>query len=335
VSNVTAGPRPLFAGVVQALLGGFDRLAARPYLILPPLALDLFLWLGPRLHIETLFRTLAASVQMPPAGTADLTTQVQMIREAITSVGASFNLFSALSTFPIGIPSLMASTMPTQTPIGMPRIVPLSDPSQVLLVWLGLTVIGLGLAAVYHRVLSASAAPGGAPARFLSLWLRVLAMAALTYLGIGVIIFASVVAASIVSLIIPFLVTGVAFLGFTLLFWLAVYLAFTPHGLVRYGLGLFRAMRESVDIVRTNFFSTVTFLTAAVLLSWLTGYVWDLPASDSWFEILAIVGHAFVSAMLLVASYIFYIGRREALLAKRQAPAAVESTSNGRDTRDA
>jgi hypothetical protein len=131
-------------------------------------------------------------------------------------------------------------------------------------------------------------------------------------------------------------VTGVAFLGFTLLFWLAVYLAFTPHGLVRYGLGLFRAMRESVDIVRTNFFSTVTFLTAAVLLSWLTGYVWDLPASDSWFEILAIVGHAFVSAMLLVASYIFYIGRREALLAKsRQAPAAVESTSNGRDTRDA
>jgi len=35
-------------GILASLAAGFDRIAARPALILPPLLLDLFLWLGPR-----------------------------------------------------------------------------------------------------------------------------------------------------------------------------------------------------------------------------------------------------------------------------------------------
>jgi hypothetical protein len=39
--------------------------------------------------------------------------------------------------------------------------------------------------------------------------------------------------------------------------------------------------------------------------------VWSLPAEDSWYALLAVVGHAFVSATLLVGSYAFYQSRRE------------------------
>jgi hypothetical protein len=161
-------------------------------------------------------------------------------------------------------------------------------------------------------------------------------MAAVTYLGMGIIILVSLMAASLVTLITPFLGTGVAFLGFTFLFWLAVYLIFTPHGLVRYRLGLLSSMRESVRIVRRDFFTVVALLATLAILSWATGLVWELPSADSWFSVLAVLGHAFISAMLLIASYVFYVGRREALVAAdRPAPAPDESAVNRRDARGA
>jgi hypothetical protein len=254
----------------------------------------------------------------------------------LETLGAQFNLFSALSTFPVGVPSLMAATMPSTSPIGDPQVIPLNDPATILLTWVGLTIVGLGMAGFYHVGLSQAARPAGTYGSRLSLWLRILAMAGVVYLGLAVIGFVSLVAASLVTLVTPFLGTGVAFLGFSLVFWLAVYLVFTPHGLVRHRLGVARAMRESVRLVRRNFFTTVAFLTVVLLLSWLTELVWQLPSAESWFSALAALGHAFVSAMLLVASYIFYVGRREAMLAaERPAPATDGSALDGRDARGA
>ena len=323
-------------GILRSLASGFDRVASRPYLVLPPLALDLFLWLGPRLNLEAVFGAVAASLSAPAAGPPELAQQVALAKDMLGTLGSHFNLFSALSTFPIGVPSLMAVTMPVASPLGDVRVIPVSDPATILLTWLGLTVIGLGIAAVYHAGLSRAASPSAPASRDLSLWLRVLLMAGLTYLGFSVIVFGSLLAASVVTLITPFLGTGVVFLGFTFLFWLGVYLIFTPHGLVRYRLGLLRAMRESVGIVRRSFFSTVGFLTTAALVSWLAGLAWELPPAESWFGGLAALGHAFVSAMVLVASYVFYAGRREAMLAAAQpAPAAEEAAIDRRDPRGA
>ena len=139
-------------------------------------------------------------------------------------------------------------------------MIPVSDPVTVLLVWLALTVVGLGLASIYHAAVAKAASPTSPMARPLALWPKVLGMAAVTYLGIGIIVGVSLMAASVVTLITPFLGTGVAFLGFTILFWLVVYLIFTPHGLVRYRLGLVSSMRESVRIVRGDFFTVVGLL---------------------------------------------------------------------------
>jgi hypothetical protein len=317
------------------LASGFDRIASRPYLILPPLLLDLFLWFGPRLNLATVFNAVAASLSAHGSAPPELAQQVTLAKGMIETLGSTFNLFSALSTFPIGVPSLMATTMPAASPLGAAKMIPLSDPVMIGLAWLGLTVVGLGMAAFYHVALSRAAGPTAPAGRDLTLWPKVLSMAGVTYLGIGVIVLVSLVAASLVGLITPFLGTGVAFLGFTLLFWAFVYLIFTPHGLVRYRLGLRRAMRESIRIVRSSFFASVGFLTTIVLVSWLTDLVWQLPEAESWFSALAVLGHAFVSAMLLVASYIFYVGRREAMLATERPAPAEEPALDWRDPRGA
>jgi len=336
VSEITPSPTVKAAGVLRTLAAAFDRMTARPYLILPALALDLFLWFGPRLNLSAIFNALAASLVTPVGGPPELADQIVLAKQLVIEFGERFNLFSALSTFPIGAPSLMAATMPMSTPLGEPQVIPLSDPAAIVLTWMALTFVGLGLASVYHAAVARVAAPSSPGTRPWTLWGKVLLMAAAAYAGLAIIIAASVLAAAVVTLITPFLGTGVAFLGFTLLFWSAVYLIFTPHGLVGYRLGLVPSMRESVRIVRRDFFAVVALLSMLVILSWTAGLVWELPTADSWFSLLAILGHAFVSAMVLVASYIFYAGRREALAAAGQtATAADESAVDRRDARGA
>ena len=45
-------------GVVGSLKAGFDVIASNISVILLPLALDLFLWLGPRLRVDRIFQSL-------------------------------------------------------------------------------------------------------------------------------------------------------------------------------------------------------------------------------------------------------------------------------------
>ena len=91
---------------------------------------------------------------------------------------------------------------------------------------------------------------------------------------------------------------------------------FTPHGIVRYKLGVGRALVESAAVVRLSLMGTMGFLALAFIINWITLQVWILPPEDSWFALLSILGHAFVSSMLWLASYIYYQGRRDFILSR-------------------
>ncbi len=107
-------------------------------------------------------------------------------------------------------------------------------------------------------------------------------------------------------------VDALLYLGMPILFVGAIYLSFTSHGVIRYGFGLRQAMRESIRVVRWNFFSSMGFLLSVFLIAWVGAtQVWSLPDDGSWYLLLAIVGHAFVSTTLLSASFAYYLSRRE------------------------
>jgi hypothetical protein len=139
------------------------------------------------------------------------------------------------------------------------------------------------------------------------------------YGGLLVLMAGAAVIVSLATLVLPLLGAGLMFIIFSFAFWLAIYLAFTPHGIVRYRFGLWKAMQESMRVVRWNMPYSVAFLALVMLVTYATGWVWAMPAEDSWFSILAVVGHAFVSAMLIAASYAFYQGRHEWMVALRRA----------------
>jgi hypothetical protein len=115
---------------------------------------------------------------------------------------------------------------------------------------------------------------------------------------------------SLATLILPLFGAIVLFLGFTFIFWTGFYLIFTPLGITRYSLGVFRSMMESLKVVRWNFLSTVGFLLIVLGISWIGNIVWGLPEETSWFTVLAVIGHGFVVAVLLASTYVFYQDRR-------------------------
>lgn len=306
-------------GVFASFVTGFERVAEQPILIVPPLLLDLFLWLGPRLSLSALFRQAATATAALSAGDPVLRQQAVPLTDSLEVLADRFNLFSALNSLPVGIPSLMAGRLPLENALGRATRLELQDPLAILGVWLILTILGLGFGAMYHRGLAQRVAPPGDIAPPWRAWLGFIMLAVMVYVGGFVWAMATVLAAAIVGVILPLFSAGVVLIGLSLLFWVGTYLAFTPHGIIRYRLGVIQAMLESAMVVRWNTLSALGFIGVALGVSWLTNLVWDLPQSASWFSVLGLLGHAFVSATVIVGSYSFYQARHEWLSAVRSA----------------
>lgn len=312
-------------GVLAALATGFDRVAARPWLLLPPIGLDLFLWLGPALRVSSLLQLASGSLIAPPGADASMLEQVRLMRQMLMDLGNHINLFAALSSLPVGIPSLMAGLMPADSPMGATLRLELSNPLAAVALWCALTLVGLGLGSLFHRWAAQQVAQREKLPYGVRVWVRIVLLALVAWAAAFLLLAGTLLAVAFVALLLPgqtWLGVVLVLAGLSLLFWLGVYLIFSPHGIVRYGLGVVRAMTESIQVVRWNLLGTTVFVGLAIGITWLTNWVWSLPTEESWYSLLAVVGHAFVSVMLLVGSYAFYQSRREWTLRLRSLMAA-------------
>jgi hypothetical protein len=315
VSTTTTPKKPI--GVLEALVRAFDRVTTSPALILPPLLLDLFLWFGPQLHVSALFESLVKAITLPAAQDASLAEQVAALQAALLETGQRMNLLGTLRAFPIGIPSLMSARFPQETPLGAPPMFEVQNTLAILGVCLGALLLGLGMGALYHLWIARRVAGQVTPHNGWPALARFLLLALILYAALSLFSVVSLFIASLLALFTPFLGVLAVFGAMSLLFMLVMYLFFTPHGIVRYGLGISRAMLESAALIRGDLVNAVSFLGGILLVSVLANQVWQLPADGSWYCLLAVLGHAFVSCVLLVATYIYYQNRREWALRKR------------------
>src|SRR5512143_532721 len=106
IETQTLPPPP---GIMGALRTGFDTIAGNVSVILMPLALDLLLWLGPRLSPARLLNTVFEGNLKVLTQTYGLKLDtLQSNWEASAPLLQSFNLLGFLRTFPVGISSLMS-----------------------------------------------------------------------------------------------------------------------------------------------------------------------------------------------------------------------------------
>ena len=137
-------------GIISSLKAGFDITANQIGIILFPVLLDIFSWLGPQLRIEKLLRLLLiqfgslANENFIPA------TELQRIEETLNELlTLKINLYSLLRTLPIGVSSLMGLSIPGKTPLAEPNIQQVETAFSFFL-WVGaLTFVGWILGSFY------------------------------------------------------------------------------------------------------------------------------------------------------------------------------------------
>jgi len=309
VDKIEALPPP--PGVIGSLRAGFDAIASNLPVILLPLAFDLFLWLGPRLRVDQVFKV--AFDEAP--GIARLMGLTPENLETAQGFGAlfqeqlgQFNLFSTLRTYPIGIFSLMSGTMPNQTPWGIPSAIQVSS-EITFLGWIAsLTLLGWLCGGLFFHWVSRVVVDPSRPAdkRIGQSVLQTLLLSILYFL-LSIMLGTPILILLYVMIIIsPLLAQGVLLILGLLSMWLIVPVFFTPHGIFMRQQNAFASIFTSLRMARFTLPTSSLFVLSVLLISIGLNFVWTIPSSDSWMTLVGIAGHAFITTSLLAASFIYY-----------------------------
>jgi len=117
----------------------------------------------------------------------------------------------------------------------------------------------------------------------------------------------------------------VGFLVWTLSIGLGSYfilhLLFVIPGVLIGGRGLLRAIWESVLLIHTQFPSVMGLVLLVVVIYQGLGFVWSLPAGDSWSLLVGILGNGCIATGLTAALFVFYQERVGKLPGPRQVAA--------------
>lgn len=311
VQKLEALPPP--PGVIGSLRAGFDVVANRVALILLPLGLDLFLWLGPRLSVSELFAPYVRLVfEQARLGVAESDLErFSQFQSLLLQSLRDFNLLSLLSKlqlFPIGISTLSAQTLPTDTPFGAPHVIALSSVWVVLGLMAILIPLGWIGGGVYFRQVAGSVLGGDEEAvvGVGNAVLQSVLLSVIWLIGMFILFVPLTFGLGLFALISPSLANAFMFVLVFFSVWLIVPLFFTPHGIFVRGQNAFLSISSSLRMSRFSFSTSGLFVLSVFLLSRGLDLLWSAPQSDNWLTLVGFAGHAFITTVLLAASFIYY-----------------------------
>jgi len=322
------GQTTALPGVFSTLSAGFELTTRYLWLMLLPAALDLFLWIGPRLSFRTLLQGLiTTSVAQLPADV--LTIDVAPLMEAAGRI----NHFAYLSVSLLGVPTLMAGPIPDKTPIA-PAVIDGGG----LGAWLGLlvlfTLVGLLLTAIFYNLIAyalrramAAPLPPFGPSRFVGrtvhTWLRLVALLALLLVLVLVITIPVALLAGFLTLLSQTFGVFVMFGAFVLILWLIMFLSYTPQGMLLNPRPFFTVVADSVRLFQRNLPAAMGLLAVVVVVRQLLSFILLRADSGTWVTAINILAHAYIATALTVALFIFYRDRFVAAL-RSTSPAGEE-----------
>ncbi len=315
--------------IIDTLTAGFNVVTRKLWLITIPVALDLYLWLGPRLSIYSFLKrrlNSETSILLLQGTQAEYQQAIEQLR--------GFNLFSLLANGLLGVPSLLRSTGPlgllrTPTPektafplptllSQTPRVISVGHESVVwglcILLFLASLLIGcLYLGLIAQQVRDGRLDVARLLKHALGWWTRLSAMGLLLFLGLLLVI----VPALVISLIIGGINQGIgSFLmniaTLTIVWvgmWLYFYFYFFTDALVLNETGIGRALWNSFAVVRRNFWSTIGLIALIFVIGAGFTIVWRMMAVSPLGTAVGIVGNAYVGSGLTAATLVFYKDR--------------------------
>jgi hypothetical protein len=88
--------------------------------------------------------------------------------------------------------------------------------------------------------------------------------------------------------------------------WFLLPFLYSPHGVFGIGENAWQSLKRSARLTRATMPSTGLLLLTIIILSEGLRKLWTLPPDTSWWLLVGIAGHAFVTTSLLAATFVFY-----------------------------
>jgi len=298
--------------IVQTLVQGFNLIAAHPYIMLFPLLIDLFFWFGPFYRIKELLSPAIEEVIQTfsiSAMNSEIIPALDDIRLMWNELLSNFNILSILRTYPIGVPSLLATKGYSSNPLGHPLLIEVGSSTNAVQILIGCLFLGILIGSIYYALISrlvekpANDETGSNIFQLItqSFMLFLLAIVMIIVLSFPILCFISSVSVFLPTLgAIPLVILGIIML------WMVMPLVFSPHAIFTRQLSALKAISLSTKFVRISSIVTIFFLTVAISLSYGMDLLWSTPDPNSWLFLLGVIGHAFVSSGLVAASFIYF-----------------------------
>ncbi len=297
-------------GIIGSLRVGFDVVSSHVWLILLPIFLDSVFWLGLRISAGDMYSTAVAGILEAFKARPLPADEVKLLLDSVERF-SRFNWLSWIRTFPVGIPSLEAFTLPAQdagmNPFSVRAVIQL-DSIWTLLGWSGLlTVVGWIGGSLYFRwvsmaVLGNEEAGISIPRALL----QTIVISVVWTICLLVVLIPVSLVVSLAALFSATLANGLFFVILLLSYWLVVPFFFMPHGIFARKQNALYSLYASVRLTRFTLPTSGLFVFTAFLLTRGLNFLWSVPESDSWMKLVGISGHAFISTTLLAASFVYY-----------------------------
>jgi hypothetical protein len=303
--------KPVPPSLTTALRAGFDAIANKVGIILIPISLDVFLWLGPHLQVKTILANYINSLVFSGVTNFQSSDVVTTLVDSINELGSRFNLLSLLRSFPVGIPSLMATRLPVEIPVGVPKMTDIFNPWIVLGVGIFFLFIGLIFGSFFYILVAQVSLHSKINAHQIGktwLWtvLQVFSLAIALVILFFVI---SIPSSCIITFSTLFgLPIGqfAVFIYLGIILWLAFPLVFSAHGIFVNHNNALVSVQRSMIMTRMTMPTTALFILCVFGASAALDNLWRVPAENSWLTLIGIGGHAFITSALLAASFIYY-----------------------------
>ncbi len=296
--------------MMNSIIAGFNTVANHIQLILLPFLLDVFIWFGPHLSINELSKQ--ALQFMLQYSTPDAAQLVLSSQKDIQTFFEHINLYGFLSTFPIGVPSLLALQGGLVSPLGKALLFEMPGWGSAALTSLGILLCGLAVGSIFFSSVAYFSADHRMPVTYARrvAWgfIQTVSLTFILVVVLLAIIIPATLILSVIAMINPSIAQFIVLIAGFFLLWMMLPLVFSPHGIFAYGQNAIASLLTSTRLVRNYLPGTGLFLLIIILLSEGLNVVWRAAPADSWMTLIGIGGHAFITTGLLAGSFIYYQG---------------------------
>jgi hypothetical protein len=297
--------------LVETLTAGFNAVANNIYLIAFPLLLDGFLWLGPHIRVKQLVNPTVTFVfnEAKDFPTPELAAMAEWSREIWEVLLTHFNLISLVRSIPIGVPSLMATVSPIETPFGSAAMLEMNSVIGTILVWATLTLFGILIGSVYFNMISSVTGENTEDHSWNNSFFaftQILIFSVVFFILIIIISVPTILIVSVLTLFSPMLGEIALLFAGIVAIWFLMPMAFSPHGVFTNYESILSSIGTSIRLVRNFLPGTSLFFLTAIFLYQGLNVLWQKAPATSWMALVGIFGHAFISTGLIASSFVYY-----------------------------